>query len=649
MVAPTLPNDKADEQTAQSSVDDPNATRTFEDALGKVLVADNCVTQQQLRHARRVQSKLSQSKSLAVVLQELSYIDRATLLKALRKVPEKLRLGELLVELGYLQETQLRSALSIQRDSPVKKQLGTVLVENHFLSEDKLLDVLAVQLGVVRVEPDFSKIDAQMLRNINPQWCREYNVVPVGVHRGKGVVATPAPNSDIVRQRARQVFGSKTVFALCRRKSIEEAANAFEKSLQRLKEAKSQVGGSEAVRMADQILAEALVASASDVHIEPMAEHLRIRFRCDGVMIPHKVIESELVDPLISRFKILAGADITEKRRHQDGRIVFEDPSTGQPVDLRASFYVTIYGEKIVLRVLSSKVEMLDVEELGLPPRALDNFYHDVLDTPSGIILITGPTGSGKTTTLYSCINYLNSIERSIITAEDPVEYLVEGIAQCSLNPKIDLTYNNTLPYMVRQDPDVIVLGEIRDNFSADAAIQAALTGHKVLTTFHTEDTIGSLLRLMNMNIETFLISSTVVSVLAQRLLRRVCPHCAEPYQPSANELKRLGYNLSDLGDAQFMLGQGCDHCRFTGYKGRLGVYELLVLNEDVKDAILQNRSSYEIRRVSFESSEMTTLLEDGLLKAVRGETTLSEVLRHLPRIEKPRPIDEIKRLTGTR
>lgn len=286
---------------------------------------------------------------------------------------------------------------------------------------------------------------------------------------------------------------------------------------------------------------------------------------------------------------------------------------------------------------------------MGFFPRFVETFYNDALDVPSGIILVTGPTGSGKTTTLYSCVNYLNNLETSIITAEDPVEYLVEGISQCSLNPKNDLTYKNTLPAMVRQDPDVIVLGEIRDNFSAEAAIQAALTGHKVLTTFHTEDTIGSLLRLMNMNIETFLISSTVVSVLAQRLLRKLCPHCSEPTVPTVNELSRIGYSMQDLGDIQFYTAKGCKECRHSGYSGRLGAYELLVLNEQVKDAILQNKTSYEIRRISFETSEMITLLEDGLLRASMGMTSLKEVLKHLPRIEKPRPIQELKRLAGIR
>lgn len=261
--------------------------------------------------------------------------------------------------------------------------------------------------------------------------------------------------------------------------------------------------------------------------------------------------------------------------------------------------------------------------------------------------MITGPTGSGKTTTLYSCVNYLNDAQTSIITAEDPVEYVVDGISQCSINPKLKVTFEETLRHIVRQDPDVIVLGEIRDRFSADTAIQAALTGHKVLTTFHTEDSIGGLLRLLNMDIEAFLISSTVVCVVAQRLLRRVCKNCAQPYVPTALDLRRLGYESGALAGISFKRGTGCELCRFTGYKGRVSAFELLVLSEVVKDAILSRKTSYEIRRISLESSGLVTLLEDGLVKAARGNTSLQEVLHHLPRLHKARPFADLHRLTG--
>ena len=297
--------------------------------------------------------------------------------------------------------------------------------------------------------------------------------------------------------------------------------------------------------------------------------------------------------------------------------------------------------------MLNRQTQLLDIEQLGIMPVMLKRFTMDALDNPSGVIIITGPTGSGKTTTLYSCINYLKDMETSIITAEDPVEYIISGISQCSINPKIDVTFEETLKHIVRQDPDVVVLGEIRDHLSAETAIQAALTGHKVLTTFHTEDSIGGLLRLLNMDIEAFLISSTVVCVVAQRLLRAVCKNCAESYTPSAIEYQKIGLAGKELAGAKFKQGKGCSSCHYSGYQGRVGVFELLVLNEDVKDALLNRRTSSEIRRISIQTSGLVTLLEDGLLKAANGMTTLSEVLRQLPRLDKPRPLNEIKRLIG--
>ena len=299
------------------------------------------------------------------------------------------------------------------------------------------------------------------------------------------------------------------------------------------------------------------------------------------------------------------------------------------------------------MRVLNHKATRIDIRDSGIGPRILERFMEEALDVPSGVILITGPTGSGKTTTLYGAVNYLNNDETCIVTAEDPVEYIVEGIAQCSINPQLNITFEETLRHIVRQDPDVIVLGEIRDRFSADAAIQAALTGHKVLTTFHTEDSIGGLLRLMNMDIETFLISSTVVSVLAQRLLRRVCKHCAEPYKPTPTELRKLGYSAADTTAGNFLLGKGCEKCHYSGYMGRIGIFELLVLNEDVKIAMRASKTSSEIRKISMETSGLVTLLEDGIVKASLGHTTLAEVLRNLPRLDKPRPIPELRRITG--
>jgi type IV pilus assembly protein PilB len=311
------------------------------------------------------------------------------------------------------------------------------------------------------------------------------------------------------------------------------------------------------------------------------------------------------------------------------------------------SFYVTIHGEKVVLRILKQKKHLLDINSIGILPKMLEKFLVEALYRPSGVLLVTGPTGSGKTSTMYSCINHIKNPQISIITAEEPVEYVMDGVSQCSIDPQIDRTFKETLRHIVRQDPDVIVIGEIRDTDSAEMAMQSALTGHKVLSTFHTEDSIGGLIRLLNMHIAPFLISSTVVSVLAQRLLRKVCSNCAAEDTPTPLQLQRLDVELQDLKSATFKKGKGCSHCRQTGYRGRVGVFELLVLNEVVRDAILNQKTSHEIRDLAIKHSGLITLIEDGLIKAAAGITTIDEVLRCLPKLKKPRPLSDLKRLSG--
>ena len=306
-----------------------------------------------------------------------------------------------------------------------------------------------------------------------------------------------------------------------------------------------------------------------------------------------------------------------------------------------------LIGDQLVELGHIRQGELLGIDDIGMAPRMLQQFRDGVLASPSGIIVVTGPTGAGKTTTLYSCVNHLNDLEASIIPAENPVEYVIDGISQCSINPKIGLTFTETLRHIVRQDPDIIVMGEVRDTFSAETAIQASLTGHKVLTTFHTEDAVGGLLRLLNMGIEAFLIASTINFMLAQRLLRRVCPKCAAAYVPTPDEYRRLGYTHGDLVGANLQIGRGCSACQFTGYQGRVGILELLILNDDVKEAILARKTVQDIRRISIESSGLITLLENGLAKAALGKVSIAEVMRRLPRPVKPRPLHGLRRLLG--
>jgi type IV pilus assembly protein PilB len=409
-------------------------------------------------------------------------------------------------------------------------------------------------------------------------------------------------------------------------------------------QSQSQAGDGQIIQMVDQLIRTAIDEGASDVHIEPLANKLRLRYRIDGVLVHKMDFPREYTPRIVSRIKILADADVAERRKHQDGRIFVKTEKL--EIDIRASFYATVFGENVVLRILN-KASLISLKELGFAPNILQLYTEDVLASPSGITLITGPTGSGKTTTLYSSIDHCNDPTVKIITCEDPVEYVIDGISQCSINEKIGLTFNDTLRSIVRQDPDIIVIGEIRDKFSADVAVQSALTGHKVFATFHTEDSVGALVRLINMDIETSLIASTIAAVLAQRLVRKVCVNCKVEYRPEDRVLRRFGLTGAQAGDFTLCKGKGCTSCNFTGYRGRLGIYELLVPNVDVRDAILQKRTMQEIRQISLDECNLCTMQEDGMVKALRGVTTLEEVLENAPRTFHHRPLETLLKIIG--
>ena len=614
-------------------------------ALATLFIKEGYLTADQLVYARKVQAKLATPATLLHVLQELQFVTPDQVRQTLHTNHVSVRLGDLLVELELLRAADLEAALALQKSTQPKKKLGEILVEEHFIEARRLAEILAFQLGFIYVEPNFADLDHNLLAQGPRKSYAEHLFLPVARHENQVVVAFADPLDTRARGVAERIFGKDQLVAIATKAAIQEALALLARGVNHPKIAVA--NDNTVVGMVNALFEAAVQEKASDIHIEPMKDRLRVRLRCDGILIPHKEFRKELAAPITGRIKVLAGADIAEKRRHQDGRILYEDPQRGCTIDMRVSFYITIHGEKIVLRLLNKQAQMLDLAEVGMAPKMLERFRNDALDTPTGVILITGPTGSGKTTTLYSCINTLNDVHTCIVTAEEPVEYVIDGILQCSINPKINVTFDDTLRHIMRQDPDVIVLGEIRDRLSAETAIQAALTGHKVLTTFHTEDSIGGLLRLLNMNIEAFLISSTVVCVVAQRLLRAVCLHCAEPYVPTPAELRRLGYSTTDLQEATAQMGRGCSLCRFTGYQGRIAAFELLVLDEMVKDAILARRTSHEIRRISLASSGLVTLLEDGLVKAARGLTSYQEVLHNLPRLTKPRPLRELRRLLG--
>lgn len=596
----------------------------------------------QVQHAERVRAKLTSYQPLLKVLKDLKFISDQDVKEVLRSTISTIRIGDLLVELGHISPEDLESAIRLQKESDTQEKLGQVLVRHNFIEEQAFIEVLSIQMGYPFVEPALNNIDRVRCDKIPKTLMTTHAFVPIKTDDGTVRVAFADPLDYETQETVRRFLGEKIVPVIAQSRTIRKTLDllAEKKAGQALA-----VDTTTVVGTVNSIVLGAIKNNASDIHIEPMEDRLQVRFREDGVLTHFKDYPREIIPALTSRIKILCQADITEKRRHQGGRIMF-DYDEGQ-LDLRVSFFVTIHGEKIVLRLLNRKQELFDLQSIGLSPRMLTRFLEDAVYQPSGVVLVTGPTGSGKTSTIYSCIHALKSPQVSIVTAEEPVEYVIEGVAQCSIDPKIDLTFEETLRHIVRQDPDVIVIGEIRDTYSAEVAVQAALTGHKVLSTFHTEDSIGGLIRLLNMDIAPFLVSSTVVSVLAQRLLRRICPHCAVDTKPTPMQLQRLRCANSDLVGANFKKGRGCKMCKQSGYKGRIGVFELLVLDERVRTSILEQKTSFEIRTISINHSGLITLLEDGLVKAGKGLTTIDEILRCLPMFSPPRPFVELCRLSG--
>ncbi|MGD8992081.1 MAG: ATPase, T2SS/T4P/T4SS family [Desulfobacterales bacterium] len=605
------------------------------------LAKNGFLTDKQVEYARRVQSKLEQSRPLLQVIKELKYITDDEIGQALRKHPVSIRIGELLVELGHISVCELKSALGIQVEEKSKRKLGEILVERRFIQERVLVEALSLQLGVPFARPEWETIDRKLFARVPLKWYASHHLLPIGAKSGTITVAFEDPLDQEELQAARQVFGDQLVAAIACKSAIQEVVMKARRA--EMKKQISDLDERFIVKLVDDIILAAIQREASDIHLEPLKDHLRVRFRQDGVLTHFEDFPAATAPAVASRIKVLCEVDITEKRRHQGGRFFFDQPD-GQ-LDVRASFYVTVHGEKVVLRLLNRHGQLRKMDDLGLSGRILKRFVEEALDLPSGVLLFTGPTGSGKTTTVYSCLHHITNPQMSIVTAEEPVEYVIDGISQCSINPKIGLTYEETLRHILRQDPDVIVIGEIRDNFSAEVAVQAALTGHKVLTTFHTEDSVGGLIRLLNMSIEAFMISSTVVSVMSQRLLRKVCPFCALAYKPTSQELRRLGYSYNDISGGRFQKGQGCANCQHSGYKSRIGIYELLILDQLVRDAILEHKPSKELRQISTESAGLITLLEDGIIKAAEGVTTINELLRSLPRLQPPRSMIDLRPL----
>lgn len=612
--------------------------------LGKALIEEGILTEAQLDRALRIQKYLEQPRQLGQILVELGYVSKQTIADMVKKHGVSMRLGDMLVSQGLIEADTLEEALRLGKERGIR--VGEALIELGAINQRSLLQNLAHQAGVPYIEPAFNMIEPSVLSGIAPDYLARNRFVPFSKSEsGTVTVVVSDIEDETVARSVAEVFRDYAL-ALGPADVIQQAIDEYRRfRQQRDRQAgRIEVEDDSVVNLVNQILISAIEDRASDVHIEPLSDVVRLRNRIDGVLVYKTDFPKDLLPRLISRLKILAEADIGEHQKHTGGHFTFEHK--GREFDLRLSIYVSAQGESAVLRLLSKQTGLVQLDELGMNPRMQERYRAEVLDLPTGVVLVTGPTGSGKTTTLYSSLTYCMSNSVKIITVEDPVEYMIDGIVQCSTNVKAGRTFESSLREMVRQDPDIIVLGEIRDRTTAEVAIQAALTGHKVYSTFHTEDTIGGLLRLMDMDIETFLISSTVISVVAQRLLRRICPECSVPYTPSAQEMKRVYLDPREVREFELHKGAGCKHCNYTGYFGRLGIYELLVVNQQVKEAILEKKSSHAIRQACTESTGLISMWEDGITKTIRGATTFEEVLRCAPRPFGMRPLRQILAMT---
>lgn len=607
--------------------------------FAKLLLNDDVVPPSSVRKAVRIQQRLGNNKLLSAVMAEIGLITEDEHRRLIRRHGRKFRIGELVCELGYISLDQLHEAEAVMMASKGKR-IGQILLELEMINDRQLAQALSEQLSQPMIYLDIDMIDADLARQFGIGFMKANMMIPYDVGEFKVSIVTSDPLNDRGIREIEERLGKKAIISIAAASSILLLLDKLSSKVGKQVEIKDQVA-----EVADSILLAALRDRASDIHLEPMEDHLRVRYRMDGVLIDKLNIPKDLATKVITRLKVLGEMDISDTRRHQDGRV--SEKIGDAHVDFRMSTYVTVYGENLVMRILRRDGGLKSIEQLKMSRGVLERFKHDALDVPTGVIIITGPTGSGKTTTLYGAVDYLNRPTTKIITIEDPVEYVVPGIMQCSVDNKAGRSFEDSLKSVLRQDPDIIVMGEVRDKYSAQVAVQAALTGHKVLTTFHTEDSIGGLLRLIDMGIETFLISSTVVSILAQRLIRTICPDCRQAYMPNKRIANLIGLDDATLQNHTFYRGVGCGTCHGTGYHGRTALHELLVLNEDVREAILEKKSSHEVREISCRSTDLLSLMEDGLYKVLLGFTTAEEVYRIAPRSASMRTVEEIIQLMG--
>jgi type IV pilus assembly protein PilB len=561
------------------------------------------------------------------------------------------KLGQILVDLGYLSEDQLWDVLEEQKQSP-GEIIGQIALRMGVITPDQLTEALAEQWGMPVVNLDETNIPPKVIELVPQTMADVYKIMPISLKDDVLTVAMADPQNLAALDDLRNFIGMEVRGAVSSPAAVEAAIAkhyaAHEDSiedvigeLEKLGEEegahnpknrnKHSLGGeadlmdSHPIRkLLNMVMLLAIKDQASDIHFEPFEDEFKIRVRADGVLYEMVPPPRHLAAAIVSRVKVMADLDIAERRMPQDGRI--ELNIGGNAVDLRVSVLPTMHGESVVMRVLDRTVVQLDLNKIGMDPSTLNRF-RTIIRRPNGIVLVTGPTGSGKTTTLYSALNELNDIETKIITTEDPIEYDIAGLVQVPVNADIDVTFANALRAILRHDPDIILVGEIRDHETSEIAIQSALTGHLVFSTLHTNDAPSAITRLRDMGTAPFLITATVEAILAQRLVRKICVECRTQFDPSDELLMELQLPLEQARKYKFYYGKGCARCNNSGYKGRCGLYELMEINDDIRDMISSDASVDDMRALA-RSQGMTTLREAGLKLIFDGVTTIDEVVR---------------------
>jgi type IV pilus assembly protein PilB len=553
---------------------------------------------------------------------------------------------------GYITQQALDGAIAVQQHT--NEPLLKILIDQGFINDDIKAQVLAEQWHMPFVDVMAEQISADVLAMVDQERAKRYGFVAFKREEGVVSIALSDPTNIELMDYLLATYGRETKFFVAPKNAIFGAIEKYYVVGNSIKEASSEAkadiipepGAGEEVsieqlremgqdapviRLVNTIITQAIVERASDIHVEPQKDHLRIRYRIDGILQEKQKLPRNIQAGVLSRIKIMSSMDIAERRKPQDGRISLRIEN--KAIDFRVSSLPTIYGEKIVLRILDKSSAMVPLENLGFLSDTLA-LFNNVISQPYGMIIISGPTGAGKTTTLYSVLNRLNMPTKNIVTVEDPVEYQMDGLNQVQVNVKADMTFANGLRSILRQDPNIVLIGEIRDGETAQIAIEAALTGHLVLSTLHTNDAPSVATRLIDMGIEPFLIASSLIGATAQRLARKICPDCKQPYVPPASALEGLGLSTrGKLEEVTFYKGVGCAKCGGTGYKGRTGIHEMMKVDDELRRLILHKASARDISQAA-RSHGMRTLLEDALVKAREGIITLEEVLRVVSTVE---------------